>query len=206
MSMTLKLSHVAWDQPEGPHSWRYETSETATPSSLTSTVGYSGPARLLDTNAEALAADVGGEWVGAFMDDPNGPTVYFQGDPDSPYIWRLDDVHHALDTVTGSLTFESNPAHDVEAWLGDVRQVTALGDVLPDTKALKDAVNGNDPRFAHLCGPDRGIEHWTWMGPEKKTIRKVIMVGFDNGATRTMLVERAWLLGPNGDTIEKICP
>lgn len=44
------------------------------------------------------------------------------------------------------------------------------------------------------------------MGDEKKTIRKVIMVNFEDGTTRTMLVERAWLLGPNGDTLEKICP
>lgn len=210
MSLTLKLSHAQWDTPEGPHRWTYQPPSDG-PTSNGSNWGcsYSGPARLLDdTTREALEADVGGEF-GEFgmMTDPDGSAIYLDVDAGGPYIWRLDEVQSLPSLIESSgFSFESNPAHDVEAWLGGVRQVTSLGEVEPRTEALKAVVNGNDPRFAYLCGPGAGIEYWTWMGPEKKTVRKVLMVGFENGETRVMLVERAWLLGPTGDTIERIVP
>lgn len=202
MGMTLKLSHIAWDTGEGPHTWKLGLPDRPPVAQ--------GPARLTWTAASDLEAGLELEFDGRRLDDIENNRAFVRNASDGgeDYIWRIDECPFDLFDEIGlaRLSFESNPAHDIQAWIGGVRQVTSLGDVQPSTDALKAAVNGNDPRFAHLCGPGAGIEPWTWIGEEKKTIRKVLMVSLDEGETRTMLVERAWLLGPNGDTLERICP
>lgn len=93
------------------------------------------------------------------------------------------------------------PCNEIVGWFADVAQVTKLGQVA----AHKAAQVLQDARFTHLSG----MEIWCWTGYDDTVSRQpmtVIMVRFGDGETRTMLVERAWLLGPNGDTVERVAP
>lgn len=202
--LTLKLSHINW--PGAPYRWTYEWND----------IGHSGPAYWVDEPREAIEQRTGAAFVGdRLYDDDENNNVYVgihhagKSGTEFDAIWHLWDIKGKLaaDFNIGRLGFQGEPAENIETWIGDVRQVTSLGEVDPSRQALVDAVNGNDRRFAYLCGPgDPSIEIHTWMGADKKTVRKVIMVVFDNSPTRVMLVEKAWLLGSNGDTIQKICP
>lgn len=196
MSMTLKLSHITWDHEHGPYSWQLGE--------------VSGRARFVtDTKFEITtwvqeeAPDA--EWVNGRIFAERVGWLYVQTSRGG--IWALDDTDLLPDRFdVEDLGFVGNPASDVEVWIGGVRQVTSLGEVDPTHLALRKVTNGDDPRFAYLCGPGAGIEIHTWMGGEKKTVRKVLMVALDNSETRVMLIERAWLLGPDGATIERIAP
>lgn len=97
---------------------------------------------------------------------------------------------------------QCTPAKEVEAWLAGVRQVTKLGQI-PAHRAA-DVLTFD--AYKHLSG----MEIWAWMGHTDAVTGRppltIIMVSFDDSTTRTFMVERAWLLGPNGDTIERIAP
>lgn len=92
------------------------------------------------------------------------------------------------------------PANEVTAWLADVKQVTVLG-AFP-------AARGSDigDQYGHH------LELWAWAGDrphrdgELIPVNTLIMVRFADDEIRTMLVERAWLLSENGQTIERIAP
>lgn len=203
--LTLKLSHVNWTG--APYRWNYPEGDQ---------VGYSGPAYWVEEPRESIEQRTGRIFQqDRLYDDDENNNVYVgthhEGKSGTEFdaIWHLWDIKDKLtaDFQISRLSFQGEPCHDIETWIGGVRQVTALGEVDPSRQSLADAVNGNDPRFAYLCAPgDPSIEIHTWMGADKKTVRKMIMVVFDNSPTRVMLVERAWLLGSNGDTIQKVCP
>ena len=214
MSFTLKLSHIAWHLSEGPYTWKYAEPVSGNPATEV-TIGYSGPARFRGSDQDEVI-----QWVYDVDYDGQDEVPDFRFGPDHVLrtddrlfvdtgagVWEIID-HNSLPSMIDRNLFcyEGNPAHDVVTWISDVSQVVSLGDVDPSWKALRDALNGRGPRFSHLHGPGEGIEIHTWMGDEKKTVRKVIMVTFDSKPNRVMLVERAWLLGPNGDTVDKIAP
>lgn len=203
--LTLKLSHVNWNG--APYRWRYEIPVQA--SGWEGQVGYSGDAYFMEMTVEEVEKSTGLKFLNnRLFEDAGTPgasawlRIPFQ-DGTEYSIWKLNDIGGLPpDFDSEKITFEGLPAENIEAWIGGVRQVTCLGEVAPG-KGITAVLDGSDTRFAHLR---ENLEIWTWCGSGKNTIRKVIMVRLDDGETRSMLVERAWLLGPNGDTIQKVAP
>lgn len=195
--MTLKLAQCDWPDTAGPYSFRWlpDGDEYDVDAVIT------GPARYVEPGDDFHRDDP--KW----HDVPTGGDGSFQ-------VWLGDDKAEPADLPDGlsigefvkQVEIETHAAATIESWIYGVKQVTTLGEVDPSRQALLDVTHGNDRRFQHLMVPGQGIEIHTWMGPEKKTVRKVLEVVLADGSTRHMLVERAWLLGPDGGTIEKICP
>jgi hypothetical protein len=209
--LTLKLSHIDWRG--APYRWTYELNGVAVRAHGAESVGVSGPAYFMLETQEDVETRTGLIFEGnKLFEDAGTPgaSVYMKlpfRDSTEYAIWKLNEIDGKLhpDFQIDRITFQSEPSDTIEAWIGGVRQVTALGEVMPG-KGIRDVLSGADPRFAHLVGPGGGMEIHTWTGAGKNTIRKVIGVNLDNGEYRWMLVEKAWLLGSNGDTIQKICP
>ena len=185
MTFTLKLAQADWSSSGGPYTWRWMKPGSSNGEQLT------GPARFNYGD-------------GGYLEDDNWIDVRTGGDG-TFQIW-IGDHKTIPSNLETEVEIETHAATMLEQWIAGVTQVVSLGSVDPSRKALLDVVQGNDPRFAMHCGPGDGIEIHTWMGPEKKTVRKVLIVNFASGPSRVMLVERAWLLGPDGCTIDKLAP
>lgn len=214
--LTLKLSHVNWTG--APYRWRYEIPVTAwaatngnsvEPQTWKGEVSYSGDAYFMEMTVDEVEKSTGLQFINnrLFEDQGTpGASVYVRlpfRDTTEYAIWKMNDVAALpADFDIDKVTFDGLPCENIEAWIGGVRQVTCLGEVAPG-KGITAVLDGSDTRFAHLR---ENLEIWTWCGSGKSTVRKVIMVRLDDGETRSMLVERAWLLGPNGDTIQKVAP
>lgn len=202
--LTLKLAHVNWN--EAPYRWRFEIPVQASSNENTwsGEVSYSGPAYFMEMTIEEIENSSDGQFTGDRLYEGTSVFVIIRHKQSTEYaIWKLHDAMALpANFDIDRLTFDGVPCENIEAWIGGVRQVTALGDVAPGD-GLRAVLDGSDHRFAHLR---EDLEIWTWCGAGKNTMRKVIMVRLDDGETRTMLVERAWLLGPNGDTIQKVAP
>lgn len=123
------------------------------------------------------------------------PTEYIEGDPnpdDPEYVSWPDDIpRHA--------NFSGAIAETLTHWFADVRKVSVLCRFGPG-----EARNVGSP-----TGPynwlANDIEHYAWLGNAVKITRTLLCVSFVDDV-RYMLVERAWLLGPDGSTIDKIAP
>ena len=91
-----------------------------------------------------------------------------------------------------------------DAWISDVAQVTVL-DRIPswDIPAVM------DKHYKHLLGD---VEYHCFMGwpapsTDDEPYRCVTLLAVSlPQATRWLLVEQAWLLCSNGDTIERVAP
>lgn len=96
---------------------------------------------------------------------------------------------------------ELGPGDVKQGWICDVTQVTKIGVIQPEDWDAGTWRNGSGP---FSFGADMW-EVWCWSG-RIGLIRTGLMVSTANGDTRKIICERAWLLGPTGGTIERICP
>lgn len=93
------------------------------------------------------------------------------------------------------------PANEIVAWLSGVTQVTVLARmaIWADLPPMHQHLNYE---VWHWCGYNE--DAWDGSGP--LPTKTLVMVTFGDGSTRTLLVEWAWLLSENGQTIERIAP
>jgi hypothetical protein len=107
------------------------------------------------------------------------------------------DYPHAVETKPGT-----GPGRNNVAWISDVEQVTIVGE-FPCWEEIP-------AEFRHLTD----LEIWAWRGYRREDFvtedtswyrpHTIVMIRTTNQQTRVLLVERAWLLNGDGDTIDTI--
>lgn len=94
-------------------------------------------------------------------------------------------------------------------WFGDVETVEVLGDDWYNSWGQVRTRHGNDMHaFAWLWDgdPDKPVQGPLGLEPRNIALTLVMVVTRGKTEAEMFLVERAWLLGPDGQTIDRIAP